>query len=54
MVAQRLADEERSYVVLDDRGRPIGRVDHTECHLDERPPPRTVFLHAIADGNERR
>jgi len=49
MVAQRLAEADRSYLVLDDQGRPVGRVDHTECHLDERPPPRTVFLHPLEE-----
>jgi hypothetical protein len=43
MVVQRL-DMEDSYLILDDQGRPVGRVVHTECHLDERPPGETVLL----------
>jgi hypothetical protein len=44
MVAQRMAEEDGSYLILDDQGRPIGRVAHTEYELDRQPPGDTVYI----------
>jgi hypothetical protein len=44
MVVLRLDDNEHAFLILDDQGRPIGRVHHTAYPLDLLPPEDTVFL----------
>jgi hypothetical protein len=44
MVVVRVPEDESAYLVLDDQGRPIGRVVHTEYALDRSPPDDTVFM----------
>ena len=44
MVVVRIPEDDSAYLVLDDQGRPIGRVVHTEYALDRSPPDDTVFL----------
>lgn len=44
MVVLRLDEDEHTFLILDDQGRPIGRVLDTDYPLDRRPPEDTVFL----------
>lgn len=44
MVAVRIPEDARAFLILDDQGRPIGRVVDTEYALDQAPPTDTVLL----------
>lgn len=44
MVMQQLTEENGSYLVLDDQGRVIGRIQASVLDLDHTPPEDTVFL----------
>lgn len=47
MVIQRLDDDAHAFLVLDDQGRVIGRVQDTEYPLDRLPPEDTVFMATV-------
>lgn len=44
MVVQRLAEDMESFLVLDDQGRPIGRIRASTLDLADAPPSDTVYL----------
>lgn len=50
MVVQRLAEDLDTFVVLDDQGRPIGRIRASTLDLADAPPSDTVYLTPPAAG----
>jgi hypothetical protein len=44
MVVQRLTEDTDTFLVLDDQGRPIGRIRASTLALDDAPPTDTVYL----------
>ncbi|HPF60672.1 MAG: hypothetical protein KC544_09810 [Gemmatimonadetes bacterium] len=50
MVLQRVAEDIDTFLVLDDQGRPIGRIRASTLDLDGAPPSDTVYLTPSVTG----
>ena len=49
MTYQAVPTDRSTYVLVDQQGRPVGRVTGSRVPLDKMPPPDTIYLQRDAD-----